>query len=130
MILVNCLAYLGFTDLKQAERITLAEYQLRLEAYELRAIRKREDQAYQAWYNYAVQATTGGKNPKWKYASVQRFLKDVGITKSLSAINAQYGRSNDGDKENTTKLFQKRYKEFQELKKRRLIDMNAWKGGG
>lgn len=124
------MAYLGFTNLRDAERITLVEYQLRLEAYELQTITKREDQAMQAWYNYAVQSTTGGSKPKWAFNSPNKFLKAVEIERLKSEFFERYGLDRGRKADNMAKAFQRRYDEFHRLKQRGLIDMNAWKGGG
>ena len=48
--------------------MTFDEYLIRLEAFQLRTIKRNEELAYQAWLNQQVQATTGSsKNPKPKF---------------------------------------------------------------
>lgn len=67
------MAYLGFHDLREVEALTLDEYYLRLEAYQLQRIQFEEDLALQAWLNQQVQATKGKKNPKPVYTSFKKF---------------------------------------------------------
>ena len=66
---MNSLAYLGFSCIKDIERMTLNEYQLRMEAYQLQKVDRQEELALQAWFNKSVKATKGkGKHQKPYYA--------------------------------------------------------------
>lgn len=48
--------------------MTLHEYFIRIEAYQIRKVDEQENLALQAWMNQAVQATTGSsKHPRPKY---------------------------------------------------------------
>ena len=53
--------------------MTLSEYYLRLEAYQLSEIKHENDLALQAWLNQQVQATKGEKHPKPIYKSFKQF---------------------------------------------------------
>lgn len=65
---MNSLAYLGFSCIKDIERMTLNEYQLRMEAYQLQKVDRQEELALQAWFNQSVKATKGkGKHQKPYY---------------------------------------------------------------
>ena len=67
-IVLNSLAYLGFSSMREIEKMTLNEYLIRMEAFQLQTIKRNEELAYQAWLNQQVQATTGSsKNPKPKF---------------------------------------------------------------
>ena len=68
--MLNSLAYLGFHNIEDIGAMTLSEYYLRLEAYQLKELNEREKIAIQAWFNQTVQATTGKKNPKPKFVVV------------------------------------------------------------
>ena len=55
--------------------MTFDEYLIRLEAFQLRTIKRNEELAYQAWLNQQVQATTGSsKNPKPKFRKFDQFF--------------------------------------------------------
>lgn len=48
--------------------MTLNEYQLRMEAYQLKKVERQEELAYQSWLNRAVKATKGkGKHETYYY---------------------------------------------------------------
>lgn len=71
---MNALAYLGFVDLHDVERMTLVEYSLRMEAYQLQQLQVRQNIAIQAWFNQTVQATVGKKNPRPKFKKFDQFF--------------------------------------------------------
>lgn len=73
------MALLGYDTHENALRdigwLTLREYQLRIEAYQVKQVHRREDIARQAWDNQQVQATTGsGKNIKSKWKNFKAFF--------------------------------------------------------
>ena len=64
--------------------MTLVEYELRMEAYQLKQVDRQNEIAQQAWMNQQVQATTGIKNPKPKFKKFDDFFdKKVIIDKVL-----------------------------------------------
>ena len=74
-IVLNSLAYLGLVSMREIEKMTFDEYLIRLEAFQLRTIKRNEELAYQAWLNQQVQATTGSsKNPKPKFRKFEQFF--------------------------------------------------------
>ena len=74
-IVLNSLAYLGFSSMREIEKMTLNEYLIRMEAFQLQTIKRNEEIAYQAWLNQQVQATTGSpKNPKPKFKEFRKFF--------------------------------------------------------
>ncbi len=73
--MLNSLAYLGFSDIRKIEDMTFDEYNLRIEAYQLKQIKEQEKLALSAWFNQSVQATTGNsKHPKPKYKKFTDFF--------------------------------------------------------
>lgn len=100
--------------------MTLAEYNLRMEAYKLRRAEEREDVALQAWYNQQVQATVGKKNPKPKYKSFDEFYDVDGFKNQIrSVFEADFIPDHLSKKELTdkqTEIFNKRMSDFKKLK--------------
>lgn len=73
--MLNSLAYLGFSDIREIEDMTFDEYNLRIEAYQLKQIKEQEKLALLAWFNQRVKATTGNaKHPKPKYKKFTDFF--------------------------------------------------------
>ena len=72
--MLNAFAYLGFSNIRDIERMTLVEYELRMEAYQLKQVDRQNEIAQQAWMNQQVQATTGSKNPKPKFKTFDDFF--------------------------------------------------------
>lgn len=63
------------TDLDEIAHMTLADYYLRLEAYNLKRVLRENAQAQQAWQNQVVQATRGsGKSIRPKYRRFDEFF--------------------------------------------------------
>lgn len=52
----NCFRYFGFTSFKQVDQLTLAEYELMMEALELRILDESLHEHRQAFLNFAVKA--------------------------------------------------------------------------
>ncbi len=74
-MLLNALARFGLTDLVEISKMSLQEYFLRLEAYQIKRIDEQENIALQAWLNQTVQATKGSsKHPKPKYTRFEEFF--------------------------------------------------------
>lgn len=110
--------------------MTLREYYLRLEAYQLAKLDRREDLALQAWYNQSVQATTKGKHPKPKY---KKFSKFFDRQEQENKIKESFGdtyvvtKSSKQKRLDEAELFKQRVEQFEKLKAEGRIDMNAWK---
>ncbi|MGN8884669.1 hypothetical protein [Ligilactobacillus salivarius] len=104
--------------------MTFDEYLIRLEAFQLRTIKRNEELAYQAWLNQQVQATTGSsKNPKPKFRKFDQFFDtNKMIDEVRGNFEVDYKATN---KQNTLRtnenLFAERLKEFRKLKKQGKI---------
>lgn len=126
---MNALAYLGFVDLHDVERMTLVEYSLRMEAYQLQQLQVRQNIAIQAWFNQTVQATVGKKNPRPKFKKFDQFFdrmeQELEIRNRFGdgyrPVDHKYSRKEQG------RIFLERYKEFRQLKAAGRIDPNAYK---
>ena len=115
--MLNCLAYLGFHNIKDIERMTLKEYYIRLEAYQMQQVKKQEDLAFQAWLNQAVQATTGSsKNPKPKYKNFKEFFDAESAIDSVRANFEQEFTSHTKSKQSKAWLYAKREAEFRKMR--------------
>ena len=55
--MINCLRFLGMSDFREINAMTLYEYELRMKAQRLREIDKEYEIHLQAWANHSVQAT-------------------------------------------------------------------------
>lgn len=123
-IVLNSLAYLGLVSMREIEKMTFDEYLIRLEAFQLRTIKRNEELAYQAWLNQQVQATTGSsKNPKPKFREFEQFFDtNKMIDEVRGNFEVDYKATN---KQNTLRtnenLFTERLKEFRQLKKQGKI---------
>lgn len=123
-IVLNSLAYLGLVSMREIERMTFDEYLIRLEAFQLRTIKRNEELAYQAWLNQQVQATTGSsKNPKPKFRKFDQFFD---TNKMIDEVRGNFEANYKSTKKQNTlrtneNLFAERLKEFRELKKQGKI---------
>lgn len=128
-IRLQSLAYLGFTSIREIDRMTLSEYYLRLEAYRLRKLDREEELATQAWFNQTVQNTTGGKHPKPKFKKFSEFFDRASLEKNIrDSFSDNYTNPyQKPSKEEQGKVFITRYREFMKLKSEGKIDPNAWK---
>lgn len=60
---INCFRYFGFQSLEQVNKLTIPEYELLMEALELRQVDQEYWTHWQAFLNYAVKAEKRvGKN--------------------------------------------------------------------
>lgn len=67
MIVLNCIRYLGMTDINEIGRLTLYEYDLLMTGKALASVDEAHKAHKQAWINHQVSATRlvgGGKNKK------------------------------------------------------------------
>lgn len=123
-IVLNSLAYLGLVSMREIEKMTFDEYLIRLEAFQLRTIKRNEELAYQAWLNQQVQATTGSsKNPKPKFRKFDQFFD---TNKMIDEVRGNFEASYKATKKQNTlrtneNLFAERLKEFRQLKKQGKI---------
>lgn len=123
-IVLNSLAYLGLESMQEIEKMTFDEYLIRLEAFQLRTIKRNEELAYQAWLNQQVQATTGSsKNPKPKF---KRFDQFFDTNKMIDEVRGNFEADYKATKKQNTlrtneNLFAERLKEFRKLKKQGKI---------
>lgn len=123
-IVLNSLAYLGFSSMREIEKMTLNEYLIRMEAFQLQTIKRNEELAYQAWLNQQVQATTGSsKNPKPKFKEFRKFFdSEKMIDEVRSSFEFDYITTLNKAKLRTNEnVFAQRLKEFKELKKQGKI---------
>lgn len=123
-IVLNSLAYLGFSSMREIEKMTLNEYLIRMEAFQLQTIKRNEELAYQAWLNQQVQATTGSpKNPKPKFKEFRKFFdSEKMIDEVRSGFELDYITTSNKAKLRTNEnVFAQRLKEFKELKKQGKI---------
>lgn len=123
-IVLNSLAYLGLVSMQEIEKMTFDEYLIRLEAFQLRTIKRNEELAYQAWLNQQVQATTGSsKNPKPKFRKFEQFFD---TNKMIDEVRGNFEVDYKATKKQNTlrtneNLFAERLKEFRQLKKQGKI---------
>ena len=123
-IVLNSLAYLGLVSMQEIEKMTFDEYLIRLEAFQLRTIKRNEELAYQAWLNQQVQATTGSsKNPKPKFRKFDQFFD---TNKMIDEVRGNFEVDYKVTKKQNTlrtneNLFAERLKEFRQLKKQGKI---------
>ena len=123
-IVLNSLAYLGLVSIREIEKMTFDEYLIRLEAFQLRTIKRNEELAYQAWLNQQVQATTGSsKNPKPKFRKFDQFFD---TNKMIDEVRGNFEADYKATKKQNTlrtneNLFVERLKEFRQLKKQGKI---------
>lgn len=123
-IVLNSLAYLGLVSMREIEKMTFDEYLIRLEAFQLRTIKRNEELAYQAWLNQQVQATTGSsKNPKPKFRKFEQFFD---ANKMIDEVRGNFEADYKATKKQNTlrtneNLFAERLKEFRQLKKQGKI---------
>ena len=123
-IVLNSLAYLGFSSMREIEKMTLNEYLIRMEAFQLQTIKRNEELAYQAWLNQQVQATTGSpKNPKPKFKEFRKFFdSEKMIDEVRSSFELDYITTSNKAKLRTNEnVFAQRLKEFKKLKKQGKI---------
>lgn len=123
-IVLNSLAYLGLVNMREIEKMTFDEYLIRLEAFQLRTIKRNEELAYQAWLNQQVQATAGSsKNPKPKFRKFDQFFD---TNKMIDEVRGNFEADYKATKKQNTlrtneNLFAERLKEFRKLKKQGKI---------
>ena len=119
-IVLNSLAYLGLVSMREIEKMTFDEYLIRLEAFQLRTIKRNEELAYQAWLNQQVQATTGSsKNPKPKFRKFEQFFD---TNKMIDEVRGNFEANYKATKKQNTfrtihNFFSERLIYYRQLKK-------------
>lgn len=73
---VNCFRYLGFTSFSQVNQLTIAQYEVMMEALELRFLDQSLHEHRQAFLNFAVQAEkkTGKGKSRPVYRKFRQFF--------------------------------------------------------
>ena len=109
--------------------MTLAEYQLRMEAYNLQRVAKQRDIFMQAFANQLIKATKGKKNPKPVYRKFEQFFdEEDAIDKVRASFEPDYISPRENEL-SATDIFAKRVAEFQRLKKKgQIIPLSKRKG--
>lgn len=97
--------------------MTLKEYYLRLEAYQLKQVKEQEMLALGAWFNQGVQATTGSsKNPKPKYKTFKDFFDTQEAIDSVRSKFEQEFTSKSKTKQSKAWLYAQREAEFRKMR--------------
>lgn len=114
--------------------MTLTEYRLRMEAYQLQQVDRQHVIAQAAWMNQQVQATTGGKHPKPKYKHFDDFFdRQAAIDQVRSTFEPNYEVAHMSQRElahSRGAIFAKRMAEFQRLKREgKIIPISQRKEG-
>lgn len=73
---VNCFRYMGFTSFEQVDQLTIAQYEVMVEALELRMLDESLHEHRQAFLNFAVKAEKKAGKGKTKpvYRRFQQFF--------------------------------------------------------
>jgi hypothetical protein len=85
---VNCVRFLGITDIDKINRLTIPEYKLLLKGQELRIEDIDERQHWQAFLNFKVQGTN--KNGTPRYRSFKAFYEEDKQQRSRQKKSNQY----------------------------------------
>ncbi len=123
------MTYLGFHDLMAVGKMTMSEFYLRLEAYQLKRLNDQQDLATMAWLNQAVQATKGSaKNPKPQFSRFTQFFdREKEEHKIRREFGDDYSLGSKMDQEKAPQTFAERLAEYKRLRAKGLIDLNAWR---
>ncbi|MBW7985194.1 hypothetical protein [Lactobacillus helveticus] len=97
--------------------MTLVEYQMRMEAYQLQRVAKQRDIFMQAFANQIVKSTKGRNNPKPVYTKFdQLFNEEKEINKVRSEFEPNFVAERN-EEPSQKQIFAKRLAEFHRLKK-------------
>lgn len=102
----------------------LCEYYLRIEAYQIKQARERENIALQAWFNQAVQATVGSdEHPRPKFSKFSEFYDlDAVIDEIRNGFESDYiNTSQKSVEQRRVELIKQRRKEFMAMKARKEV---------
>lgn len=98
--------------------MTISEYEIRMEAYQLQQVEKLNYLATQAWFNQTVKATEGSKkHPKPKFKHLEDFFE---YQNAIDKVRVKYEprykpKSLISQGEERTRIFAKRHEEFEKL---------------
>lgn len=111
------MAHLGFAKIKDIERMTTREYQLRTEAYQIKRAEHYGDIALGAYWNQVFKSQKGSpKHPQPRYTKPEQVWDEQAqIDRIRSIYEPDYVSANDS-KVNVAKLMAKRSEEFHRLK--------------
>lgn len=125
------MAYLGMQDMREIGRMTMAEFYLRLEAYQLRQLDRQEELATLAWLNQQVQATTGKSDPQPKYQRFDQFFDRASAERQIRRnYGDEYVIDDAEGADDQSDSIAARIAEYKRLKAKGLIDMDAWRKEG
>lgn len=113
-------AYLGIENRQQFYAMSLSEYVLKSEAYQLKQVKRIEELHLQAFLNQAVQATTGSsKNPQPKYPTFKSFFDAEALVDDIrSNFELGYKPKSATSKNKILKqTIAQRIREYQKLQK-------------
>lgn len=85
---INCFRYLGFTSFEQVDRLTIAQYEVMMEALELRMLDQDLHEHRQAFLNFAVQAEKKAGKNKTKPV-YRKFIQFFDYDKELEKIKTR-----------------------------------------
>lgn len=111
--------------------MTLSEYFLRLEAYQIKKVDMQENMAMQAWQNQAVQATTGSsKHPRPKYKNFEDFFNTIAAENKVHRyFNQDYVAPVESEQERQLSEQELIFKRYEKLQKIREKQRKNKKGG-
>ncbi len=115
-MVVTALSSFNMNDLIEISKMSLYEYFLRLEAYQVKQVNMQENIALQAWLNQTVQATTGSKkNPKPKYTKFEEFFNSVDVKNNIhKTFNKDYVPQVESETEKKKRIAEERNKRYVE----------------
>lgn len=75
-IAVECFRYFGFHSFREVDQLTIPQYEILSEAYELRLVDEEKDMHWQAFLNFAVQAKkkVGKHKSRPVYTKFEKFF--------------------------------------------------------
>ncbi|WP_242458411.1 hypothetical protein [Ligilactobacillus salivarius] len=113
-------AYLGIKNRKEFYAMTLSEYNLKSEAYQLQQVKRIEELHLQAFLNQAVQATKGSiKNPTPMFTTFKSFFDTEKVIDDVrSQFERDYKPRSKASQDNAIKqTIAQRIREFNQMKK-------------
>jgi hypothetical protein len=101
---INAIARFGVKDVSAIDKMSLEEYFLRSEAYQVEQVDDKERIAIQAWLNQAVQATKGSsKHPKPYFNKFSDFYNSTQYINEIhKSYNSEYVAQTTSEQEKET----------------------------
>lgn len=125
---------MGFHSLADIDDMTLAEYQLRMEAYGLRRVEADRRAIMSAFFAQVAKSTTGSsENPRPLYEHFSDlFDEQAEIDRVRGSYEQDYKpASRRAQEQDVNRIIAERYKRYEELKKQgKLPTKRARKKGG